>query len=63
MALPTSLPDCAERLQSAEAAVAKTQGVVRVVGGVALAFGIGWAIWELVKHKSEPPAAEPESEA
>lgn len=56
MAFPTSLPECAERLDAAQAAVAKSQKVVRVVGGVALAIGIGWALWELVgrKRTAEP---------
>ena len=51
MALPTSLPECAERLDAAQAAVATSQKVVRVLGGVALAVGIGWALWEIVGRK------------
>lgn len=51
MALPTSLPECAERLDAAQAAVATSQKVVRVLGGVALAVGIGWALWEIIGRK------------
>jgi uncharacterized protein YjeT (DUF2065 family) len=60
MAFPTSLPECAERLDAAQAAVATSQKVVRVLGGVALAVGIGWALWEIVGRK-KAEAAQTES--
>lgn len=65
MPLPSSLEECAERLELAQDAVAKTQGVVRLVGAVALVFGVGWAVWEVVhgrKKATEEPAAEAEPE-
>jgi len=60
MALPTSLPECADRLDAAQAAVATSQKVVRVLGGVALAVGIGWALWEIIGRK-KAAVAEAES--
>lgn len=63
MSFPTSLPECAERLDAAQAAVATSQKVVRVLGGVALAVGIGWALWEIVGRKKAAAAeVEPTSE-
>jgi hypothetical protein len=56
--LPTSLNECAERLDNAQAAVAKSQSVVRVLGGIALAVGIGWAIWEIIGRKKAEPKPE-----
>lgn len=61
--LPTSLDECSERLDAAQTAVAKSQSVVRVLGGVALVVGIGWAFWELVGRKKveAKPEATPEA--
>lgn len=59
MALPTSLDECSERLDAAQAAVAKSQSVVRVLGGLALAFGIAWGVWELVGRKKPTTTDEP----
>lgn len=62
-ALPSSLNECAERLDAAQSAVAKSQSVVRVLGGIALAVGIGWALWEIVGRKKPEPKAETGTEA
>lgn len=58
--VPASLGECSDRLDAAQAAVAKSQSVVRVLGGVALAIGLGWAMWELVGRKKPEPKPEPE---
>lgn len=57
--VPKSLAECAERLDAAQTAVNKSQTVVRVLGGVALAVGVGWALWELIGRK---PAPKPPNE-
>ena len=57
--LPTSLDECSERLDAAQTAVAKSQSVVRVLGGVALGVGIFWAMGEMVGRKKPEPTAEP----
>jgi hypothetical protein len=36
---------------------------VRVLGGVALAIGIGWAMWELVGRKKPKPETTEEASA
>ena len=61
--LPPSLGECSDRLDAAQAAVAKSQSVVRVLGGVALAIGIGWAMWELVGRKKPKPETTEEASA
>ena len=61
MGFPASLTECTERLDAAQTAVAKSQSVVRVMGGIALAVGIGWAIWELVGRGKPKPAPEAEA--
>ncbi|MFA5053754.1 MAG: hypothetical protein WC565_06835 [Parcubacteria group bacterium] len=61
--LPSSLDECTERLDAAQTAVAKSQSVVRVLGGIALVVGIGWAFWEIIgrKNAEAKPEAPPEA--
>ena len=61
--LPSSLDECTERLDAAQTAVAKSQSVVRVLGGIALFVGIGWAFWEIIgrKNAEAKPEAPPEA--
>jgi len=61
--LPASLDECTERLDAAQTAVAKSQSVVRVLGGVALVVGIGWAFWEIIGRKKAEPTPEGPPEA
>lgn len=58
MATPKSVLDgCAERLDEATEAVAKTRRVVDVIGGIAMVGGVVWVISILVR-KSKPKPAE-----
>jgi hypothetical protein len=61
--VPSSLDECSERLDAAQAAVAKSQSVVRVLGGIALFVGIGWAFWEIIGRKKAKPKPEGTPEA
>lgn len=61
--LPTSLDECTDRLDAAQTAVAKSQSVVRVLGGVALVVGIGWAFWEIIGRNKPQPKPEASTEA
>ena len=63
MPVPSSLDECSLRLDAAQTAVAKSQSVVRVLGGVALAVGIGWAMWELVGRKKAKPETTEDASA
>lgn len=54
MPIPQSLSECSERLNAAQTAINKTETAIRVAGGVALAIGIAWGIYELVGRKTKP---------